>query len=136
MPGPPPKRSSQRRRRNRVTVDKAATDSEVRGPELRGRHSAVARRFYDALRRSGQAQFFEASDWAAAELAVAAIDAFMREPSAALLSAINTSMSNLLTTEADRRRLRLELVRPDEEEEGLGDVPNLDDFRRRALGQT
>ena len=130
--GPVPKRSDQRRRRNKDNgeVVKVVSDGEVRGPDLKGQHCAVAKRFYEGLRRSGQAQFFEPSDWAAAELAVLAIDAFVKRPSAVMLSSINSAMSNLLVTEGDRRRVRMELERPAEDEE-TADVSWIEDARRR-----
>lgn len=131
--GPVPKRSDQRRRRNKEggEVVKAVVDGEVRGPDLKGQHSAVGKRFYESLRTSGQAQFFEPSDWAAAELTVLAIDAFVKRPSAVMLSSITSAMSNLLTTEGDRRRVRMELERPDEDEEASADVSWIEDARRR-----
>ena len=135
MPGPPPKRSTHRRRRNAgPPVDTATSDGEVRGPALVGRHSAIGVRWYEALRRSGQSQFFEPSDWAVAELVVTAIDAFSRSPSAVMLASINTAMTNLLATEGDRRRLRLELEKPaPAAPTGATDpVALLDEYRTRA----
>lgn len=131
MPGPAPKRSSQRRRRNKTEVEKATSDGEARAPKLTGRHSALGRRFWDRLSKSGQAQFFEPSDWAQAELAVVAIDVFVREPSAAMLRSIDSMMTGLLVTEGARRRVRLELEAP-VEAPGLDDeVAKLDEYRRR-----
>lgn len=135
MSGPPPKRSDQRRRRNKVDVDKAVPDGLERAPKLTGKHSAAARRFWEALSQSGQAQFFEPSDWAAAELVVLAIDEFRRNPSGSMLSSISSMMSNLLVTEGDRRRLRLELERRgDAGEQEDTDVAWLDDARARLRG--
>lgn len=133
--GPVPKRSDQRRRRNKVDVDRAVADDVVRGPALvnRSKHSPPAVRFYEALRRSGQAVFFEPSDWAAAELVVLAIDAFVERPSAVMLASINSAMTNLLATEGDRRRVRLELERPDGTEVDDG-VSELEEYRRRITG--
>lgn len=132
MPGPPPKRSNQRRRRNKpdVEIQSASSDGVVRGPELKGPHSAIGKRFWEGLRRSGQAQFFQDSDWAAAELTVLAIDEFVKKPSAMMLASINSAMSNLLVTEGDRRRVRLELGGP-EVEEVPDDVARIDEYRRR-----
>jgi len=107
------------------------------GRELDGEHSAMAKRFWEALRRSGQAQFYEESDWAAAELLVVAIDSFVRKPSAMLLASINSGMSSLLVTEGDRRRARLELEREGgggEGDDDAGDVTKLDEYRRRLSG--
>lgn len=125
---PVPKRASQRRRRNRVDVDTVICDDEVRGPVLHGRHTAIGRRFYEALRRSGQAQFFEPSDWTVAELGVVAIDAFVAEPRASMLMAIERLSSSLLATEAARRRLRVELTHEDAD---VDVVQWADEARRR-----
>jgi hypothetical protein len=134
--GPVPKRSDQRHghrsRAEKAAVDRVLVDDKVRGPELTGRHSAVAVRFWEALRRSGQAKHYEPSDWAAAELTVLAIDAFVKRPAAVLLASINSSMSNLLVTEGDRRRARLELERPSDGGEADGaDVSEIDEYRLR-----
>lgn len=134
--GPVPKRSGQRRRRNKTApVTKAKASSGQSGRKLTGRHSAIARRFWDALGRSGQAEFYEESDWAAAELTVLAIDIFVKKPSAVMLASINSMMASLLVTEGDRRRMRLELEREPEPEEDQGsEVARLDAYRKRAGG--
>lgn len=135
--GPPPKRDSQRRRANtpaKGAAEHAVSDGVVRGPNLTGTHTAVGRRMWEALRRSGESQFYEPSDWAAAELLVMAIDNFAKKPSAMMLASIQSAMTSLLVTEGDRRRLRLELERPGEPEEGEPDVSWLDDARRRLRG--
>jgi len=129
--GPPPKREDQRRRRNKTEpVTKAVSDGLVRGPDLVGKHKAASVRFYEALRRSGQAQFFEPSDWAyAQDIVCTAIDAYIEKPSAMMLQSLNSAMSSLLVTESDRRRLRVELEQADVEE--TGDVSDIDVWRRR-----
>lgn len=130
MPGPPPKRSDQRRRRNKIDpVEKAVSDGAVRGPDLVGRHRAVAVRWYEALRRSGQARWFEPSDWAAAELVVLAIDQFVEKPSAFMFGQLMSAQASLLVTEAERRRLRIELSPEPEGEEADPDVAYLDEWR-------
>ena len=135
MPGPPPKRSSQRRRQNKSgEVEKAASDGAVRGPDLPGEHSDQAVRWYEALRRSGQAQWFEPSDWAAAELVVLAIDEFVRKPSAFMFGQLMSAQSPLLVTEGDRRRLRVELERGEVEESA--DVVDADVWRRRLQSRS
>lgn len=132
--GPPPKREGQRRRRNvGPSVDHATSDGELRGPELLGEHSEVGLRWYQALRTSGQAQFYEPSDWAAAELTVLAIDAFVAKKSAVMFQAIQSAWVQLLVTEGDRRRARLELEQAAPEGES-GDVSWIDHARRRKSG--
>lgn len=135
--GPAPKRSTQRRRQNKESQpEKVAVADTLHGEPLTGRHCAQAKRFWDALRRSGQAQFYQPSDWAAAELVVLAIDAFVAKPSAFMLTALNSAMSGLLVTEADRRRARLELERPAGGAAGetSPNVADMDDYRRRLSG--
>lgn len=131
--GPPPKRESQRRRVNKpvVPVDHAESVATP-SPLLGGEHSDLGRRFWESLGRSGQSQFYEPSDWLAAELAVGAIDAFVKKPSAVLYQSIQSAMSNLLVTDGDRRRMRLELERnkvsPGSEQDA--DIARIADFRR------
>lgn len=126
--GPAPKRSTERRRRNKVDVESVLVGGVVEVPVLEGDHSAVAVRFWERLGESGQAQFYEPSDWALAELVVLAIDSFVAKPSAMMLSSINQMLSSLLVSEADRRRARMELER---EESEPGEVTDLDEFKRR-----
>lgn len=134
--GPAPKRKSQLRRKNVAEpVESAVSDGSVYGPELPGVHCEESARFWEALRTSGQAQFYEPSDWAMAELILIAIDAFVARPSAMMLASLNSALSSLLVTEGDRRRARLELEReqpaaPDADT----DVTELDEYRRRLSG--
>lgn len=135
--GTPPKPSSQRRRRNKPAIEETTVEAEetVRGPALKGRHSAMARRWWEALRRSGQAALFEPSDWSAAELVVVAIDAFAKEPRASMLAAINAAQSGLLVSVGDRRRLRVELEHPEVDENAEdAKIARLADYARRFSG--
>ena len=114
MPGPVPKRSEQRRRRNLDSIpDRARAGAKVPPPPLREGLSPLAQSWYAALADSGQSQFYEASDWATAQLVAEAIHTYAEAPTAALLTTILTGSGLLLATEGDRRRLRLELVRED-----------------------
>lgn len=134
--GPAPKRDGQRRRANKPAdgeAEHAVSDGTCYGPDLIGNHSAVGKRFYGALRVSGQAQFYEPSDWAVAELVVLAIDQYVKKPSAATFQVIEAAWAPLLVTEGDRRRARLELERG-EPEEGAGDVSWIDQYRTRESG--
>ena len=67
--GPVPKRSDQRRRRNVPTkaVTRAAAGAALAvAPEADEGWHPVARRWFESLAASGQAVFYEASDWATA----------------------------------------------------------------------
>lgn len=116
MPGPVPKRSDQRRRRNKpagATPTTAAGATTVKPPaEDRSWHPA-AKRWFRSLKHSGQAVFYEPSDWAYAQLAADLLSTEMNtgKPRAAIIGQVTTMMDNLLTSEGARRRLRVELIR-------------------------
>ena len=143
--GPIPKRSEERRRRNKQPeVERVPMTGEVRPPPLPRSTHRIARRWYRSLRESGQSQFYEPSDWAAALFVAEAMTRMLKpsvwldddgEPhtSATSIKGFATiwgAMKDLLTTESARRRAQIEVVRggaePDE------DAPTaLDDYRKR-----
>lgn len=118
--GPIPERSEARRRRNKEEgpgLAKAPSGSPVDLPDLPEPDELwhpIARDWYLSLRESGQAVFYQPSDWAtaryAAELMSRALDPD-RVPNGQLIAALNSVMGTLLTTEGDRRRARIELER-------------------------
>lgn len=116
MPGPVPKRADQRRRRNKTDtpIVTAAGATNVRPPAEDRRWHLSARRWYRALKKSGQSQFFEPSDWALAQWVCDLLTLEMesgRLPRANMIAELNSMMDALLTSEGARRRLRVELVR-------------------------
>lgn len=155
MSGPPPKRTSQRRRVNKpeVDIDHAPGASEVEIPKADRSWHRVAKQWFEALKLSGQSQFYEPSDWATA---YAIAEAMSREfkpqpigttddgkpimanlpPKGASLAAWLKAMTALMVTEGDRRRLRLELTReavaPQDPE--VAKVARLDTLRGRLTG--
>lgn len=138
--GPVPKRNAQRRRRNEESkADTApALTSVVEAPPVVKSWAPAAKRWYESLAESGQAQFFEPSDWQAAQLVAGELSVYLRSKkrSAMMWSHIWTAMTDLLTTEGARRRLKIEIERPSEDEDDAeaSDVAKLDDYRRRAAG--
>jgi hypothetical protein len=121
MPGPVPKRSEARRRRNKDggTISRAAhTTPEKLGPDVPDDLSltGLAVRWYESLRTSGQAVYYTDSDWASALVVAVAIQKFEERPSAGILTAVLQGMGSLLATEGDRRRMRLELERAADED--------------------
>ena len=138
--GPVPKRNAQRRRRNEESkADTApALTSEVEAPPVVKSWAPAAKRWYESLAESGQAQFFEPSDWQAAQLVAGELSVYLRSKkrSAMMWSHIWTAMTDLLTTEGARRRLKIEIERPPvgEDDAEASDVAKLDDYRRRAAG--
>lgn len=160
-PGPPPKRESERRRRNKSdipteTVDIAAlTQQPVEIPVANEDWHPVARMIWDSLPRSGQARFYEPSDWASAYLMVESISRDLEEQvvgvtesagavyatipmKGASLSAYIKMMGNLLITEADRRKARVEVERANAEAaaKGPGTVTSITQTRSQRFQRT
>ena len=132
MSGPAPKRESQRRRRNKDggQVEKGTLAVNVEQPEPPEGLHPRAESWYRSLATSGQAEFYADSDWQVALICAHAISLFMETGRATLLAEIRALQSQLLATEGERRRARLELERVEPDEEA-GDVSWLDDARNR-----
>lgn len=159
--GPPPKRDSQRRRRTEPAKGPAVRSPGKAAKPLapdEGWHPA-ARLWFDSLASSGQAVFYQASDWASAwvvaesisrelnpqPIVVAGADGEAAQvemhslpPKGASLSAWLKAFTALMATEGDRRRLRLELERPDapavKERAGVSDLDRYRDRLRSPAG--
>lgn len=115
--GAPPKRSDQRRRRNKVDIDKPEVSGTVAVPELglEDPHP-IAVDFYKALQQSGQARYYEPSDWQRARVAMKFLSQLLKanKPSSLMYTAVQHDLTALLTTEGDRRRLRMEVQRAEQ----------------------
>lgn len=135
MPGPIPKRSDQRRRRNAPEPGQElrthTVAGEVKPPPASKDWHPIARRWFLSLRTSGQARFFEPSDWAAAMFYAEVMTRALNDDKlqAATLAIVSNGMTELLTTEGARRRARLEIERQTERPEAA--VTPADDFRKR-----
>jgi hypothetical protein len=132
---PLPKRSEERRRRNAVPgLTRAEMPGEVVMPPLPGNHHEVAVAWYESLGESGQSQYFEPSDWAAAQFVAFAMSKVLRSTrfNGAAFAAVFSSMEAMLTTEAARRRARIEVERAMGEAAPTG--PTKIDEARKRLG--
>ena len=136
MPGPIPKRSDQRIRRNRpdVPIDRVEAIGVVFVPDLDipDPHPLV-RELYLSLKESAQSRYYEASDWAYAKFTLHFADYLLKSPrpSGQLLSTVQTMLTDLLLTEGARRRVRLEVERNQSE----GAVLDVADLFRARLAQ-
>jgi hypothetical protein len=125
-----------RSKEEKESVTRAPSGPPAELPDLPeadlGWHS-IAADWYLSLRESGQAAFYQPSDWAvaryAAELMSRVLDCSERGPNGQLVAALNSVMSSLLTTEGDRRRARMELERKKPAPQGGAKVTALDDYR-------
>jgi hypothetical protein len=119
--GPVPNRESDLARpRSRKGKEHAepVTKGELRKVTVPTADSAwhpIARKLWDSLKTSGQADFYQNSDWAYAYSVCDDLSHFKKsgQRSSMMAQVIYSAMSNLLVTEADRRRVRIELHEPE-----------------------
>lgn len=135
--GPIPKHSDQLVRRNKqeVPITKIEAIGVVPIPDLDmpDAHQLV-KDLYQAMRQSAQSKYFEPSDWQMARLTMHAVNDMLkgrgedRRISPMMLASVNSMLSSLLVTEGDRRRVRLEVER-NQNEATVTDIASL--FRQR-----
>lgn len=136
--GPVPKRSDQRQRRNRenepITVTVVGEVPEAPAPDP-GWHP-IAHQYWDAFHASGQTRFWEPSDWALAYDLMEEITRYKESGrrSSQMRAAIDAGMARLMVSEADRRRVRLELQRDGDDQAAMApaapaEVTRLDEYR-------
>lgn len=117
MSGPVPKRSDQRRRRNKdssglTAVSSGTRASAIKAPRVSPSWHPLMKDWFRSLKASGQARFYEASDWQTARLLAEVMSQELNSGEgvkASMLAEFNRAAASLLTTEGERRRLRVEL---------------------------
>lgn len=133
MPGPVGKRSDAKhghRTKAELAVDKAPGGEPVRWPRADPSWHKIAKEWYASLKKSGQSRYYEQSDVAYAVYVAEAMSRNLDQGrfSAQLFASVVTAVTELLTTEGSRRRLKLELTR-DEEDTPDAELKILDDYR-------
>lgn len=109
-----PKREAERRRTNKVDITTVVLDDVVEVPPLLIEDCPqLVVDFYNSLAKSGQARFYEPSDWQRARLLCWSLAYMIREgkPTAMLYAALQKDFESLLVAEGDRRRCRMEIDR-------------------------
>ncbi|WP_313546443.1 hypothetical protein [Corynebacterium sp.] len=130
--GPVPKREDDRVRwakSDGPATAKIAGASKVVPPAEDKSWHISAKRWYRSLKKSGQKVFYEPSDWAYAQLCADLLSSEMKreKPRAVMISQILSMMDSLLTSEGARRRVRIELMRAEQETSGAeAEVVSLD----------
>jgi hypothetical protein len=97
----------------------------------------AAKRWYQALKSSGESQWYQPSDWAEAWVVAEVLSQMLLADklSAMLFAAWQGASARLLTTEGDRRRVRIELERGDKEDpDAEAGVTAMDEWRKRLAG--
>lgn len=141
MPGPVPKRSEERQRRNKDNgpVDQFDLDGVVEIPTAYF-FNKVINDLWLSLKQSANVKYFEPSDWHYAILAFTLWDEQLghdadgkstKTPGPTMVMALDAMLSKLLITEAERRRLRIEVNRGGEAPEEGKVVGAADRFRQR-----
>ncbi|MFD6636757.1 hypothetical protein ACFWDN_13180 [Micromonospora chalcea] len=92
----------------------------------------IARKLWDSVKESGQTDFYQQSDWAILYSLCDDLSHFKKSSkrSSQMAQVIYSSLGNLLVTEGDRRRVRIELSEPEEEQKpaavlAIADYQNL-----------
>jgi hypothetical protein len=121
-----------------VDIDRVELAGTVEAPPLAVEDvHPLAADLYESLKASGQARWYEPSDWARAQLLVWSLSKMLNtgRPSAMLLAALQKDMDALLVSEAERRRVRMEIERgaPDDSAE-RAKVAQMEAYRRAAGG--
>lgn len=149
-PGPVPERRDQVRRRNapEVPIDTAPGAEDVEAPEPDKNWHPIALQWYRSLADSGQSHWYEPSDWALAYLIAESMSRDLKPQVVGVsidgkavkatiplrgtsMAAYLKAMTALLVTEGDRRRLRIELSKPQVDEDEAAAVADLDEYRTR-----
>lgn len=123
--GPIPKRTEERRRRNKEggEVDKVISKMpEKFAPRPAAEHwHTLSKEWYESLIVSGQSDFYEPSDWAQARILAEMLDRLLRgQMNGQALAAWLSGAADLMTTEGQRRRLRMEIQKGGIDEEKPG----------------
>lgn len=136
MPGPVPNRSEDlaRPRERKGSDQQSIKTGEMRSvvvPHADSDWHPIARKLWDGMKSSGQADFFQNSDWAFAYSLMEDLSHYKKsgKRSGQMLQTIMSSLERLLITEADRRRARIELSAPVEEEASAA-VLAIADYRK------
>lgn len=124
MPGPVPNREADlaRPRERKGGEVQSVTRGVARPTKIPNSDRTwhpIAKRLWDSLKESGQADFYQASDWALAYSLCEDLSFYKKsgKRSGQMLQTIYGAFERLLVAEGDRRRVRIELHEPEPEEQ-------------------
>lgn len=136
--GPVPDRSTERVRRNKdgIDIETVTAFGYVEKPEIGFPNvHPLVRDAFESLKTSAQVRFYENSDWQYARITMYMLNEMLWQNrlSAQLLLAVNSMLSNLMMTEGDRRRLRIEIERKENNPGAEGSVTSIEEVFRERL---
>jgi hypothetical protein len=91
----------------------------------------LAKAMYTALGTSAQNVYMEPSDWEYARWAMFVLSKAAQKATAMMILAVDKMLANLMVTEADRRRARVEIDRTREDHDELAAVDSMREIRAR-----
>jgi hypothetical protein len=138
MPGPIPKRSEERTRRNKPENEGGIPLSKgervpYRVPPADSAWCPRAKQWYRSLARSGMREYYELTDYEYARVLCDALTEYYKRPTAMMLATILQGMTSLGVTEGERRRMRIELEDPKELETSAS-ITAINNYRAQLLG--
>ncbi|MEU9057847.1 hypothetical protein AB0D13_02840 [Streptomyces sp. NPDC048430] len=140
--GPVPNREDDlaRPRSRKGTDQQSVTKGEmkpVKVPNADREWHPIARRLWDSLKSSGQADFYQNSDWAFAYSLCEDLSHYKSsgKRSGQMLQTIYAAFERLLVAEGDRRRVRIELSEPEDEQDSAAVVAIADYKKELGLAQ-
>lgn len=116
MPGPVPKRSDQRRRRNAPSIAITKVDGAAASqPDLGLEVSPIVEDWYGALALGPEAQFYTPAMWQRARIVAKVLDGVLTSgrPSSQMYAALQGDMKSLLVDAGELRRLGIEVQAAD-----------------------
>lgn len=137
MPGPPPKRSEQRRRKNApvrpiLPVSGAAPKAPPLGVEVH----ELASDWYESLAGSPESRFFTPAVWQRARIAALMLSRLIlsSKPSSMWYAAIQSDWRSLLVDPAEQRRLQIEVQEAVEDPDAAHAAATVTDLTARLGG--
>lgn len=120
-----------------LAVARAPGAQVVKVPRVSPKWEPLAKDWFRSLKESGQAQFFQPSDWQAARLVAEQMSMLVADSKesgypikASAFEALWASMGDLLTTEGSRRKVHVELQRAQVDDPDAAEVVSMiDDYR-------
>lgn len=111
-------------------------DGTVKAPPFSKDWHPLAKRLWSSVRESGQSRFYQPSDWAVLYTLMDDLTYYksLEKRPTMLLQTIMTTLTSLLLTEGDRRRLQIELTRPDKVDEAEENVVVMQSWEKRLSG--
>lgn len=115
-PGPVPKRSEERIRRNKPEYEITRIEAEgtVEQPDLGfDDPHPITVELWESMAQSAQSEYYEPTDWAYAKFVLHHADQLLKNsrPSAQMFQGITSSFGDLLMSEGARRRVAMEIER-------------------------